>query len=235
MSSVFTGQNTKKLSAAHRAAIANVFQRHRIAFTKQHDIDWLCDQIELQLSCRKWFADLYRSGIIGAVEMRREIKRLLKTMQSLNPTTLGTLVHCSHMTKIYKDMEHTKYFTRVPKSLADRMQDCPWASPRFFHLAFELVSATCVAALANEPLYKTIGAIDMFAKKKGPPQHAGDRLFIARLARTFQVGTGKRPSDTPEGPFDDLLNAVFNAIAPDRETKPSRKVIREALSTERRS
>ena len=56
-----------------------------------------------------------------------------------------------------------------------------------------------------------------------------------RLARTFQVGTGKRPSDTPEGPFDDLLTAVFNAIAPDRETKPSRKVIREALSTGRRS
>jgi len=224
----------KKLSDKDKAAIQNVFKRHGITI-KQEEIQRL--YLRIEQAWAEWDDNKYwsRKSIIGKKDLLAEITRLRDALEKLNPSTRSTLSDCCLVTPTMNRLERTPYLRHLYKELITSLFDDMYSdeSPiaSLGDIAFSALTEACDEAIerGGPAIYSKSNAVDENAKKRGRPRNKTDVDLVRNLASDYRVWVGKTPCETPHGPFDDFVSAVFNIIAPHRERKTFRKLIRTAL------
>lgn len=220
----------RKLTDKQTAAIRNVFTRHEIAISEQQFQKLL---FEVEEACITWERNRQRDKrrIIGRTEMRAEIEHLRETLKKLNPSTLNAL--CSYYV-IKRSRKNSKKTHNKKTLLWNHLSEMCSGSYSRVASAVEILNEACNEAIEHEvPEIVELNPITVFAQKAGRPHNEADMFLATDLGESYLRATGKNPGETPSGPFDDFLAAVFNAIDPRRERADFRKLIRVAYLPQR--
>jgi hypothetical protein len=224
----------RNLTSAQKATIENVFTRHKIKIEEQR-FQFMFKRIEQAWAvwehCKKYAGE----GIIGRTKMLSEIERLRYALKSLNPSTRNALSSCCYVTPTMKQLEKTPELRKSLQQFQQIIMD-NWSGdePEIWSLAdiaFYILIEACDEAIERGGPSPFAGrtAVDDYTKKAGRPTNNADLDLVRDIGHSYRVATGKNPAETPNGPFDDFLSAVFNVIDPRRDKTSFRKLIRHAL------
>ena len=217
----------KELTNNQKTAIKNVFIKRKIAITEWQlenillRIDQALAEFDLDLHCGKY--------IIGKTRLLAEIKHLRRTLKKINPNTREALSLCCDVTPTMNQLDRKQMLSPLISSLVDNNGSDENMLASIADIAFDVLIEACDEATARGGQYYTGGsAVDHYAIKAGRPiKHAELNLF-RKMATLYYNATNKKPSATPDGPFDDFMAAVFSVIDPQHKRPNFKKLIRAA-------
>jgi hypothetical protein len=217
------------LTAKHKATIKSVFDRHRLSLPPER-LDWLCKRIERAWA---WWAACNSMPTTRATarEMRAEVGALFRALKKLSGNTVDVLRWHALETDVFRIADKTR---RIPGLIEAMQNEEDGMEPQevFFDVAFRLLYEACASAGSGESLPYYGGAAsaeEALAAKAGRPPAGGDAELVRELASAYRIATGRKATDTPAGPFDDLVSAVFDIVQPGKERTGFRRLIRNAL------
>ena len=229
-----------KLRPEQKKAIEDVFKRHSINLTDP-DYDWWWNFIEQECSRWRHYKRIRKNGIIGKVEMLREIKQLRRALQKLSRGTLRQLEECAGETDIHRTLDETGQLTPLLKTMEWSWWKAHPHNDDGRNLMRSLFDICCVTLHeASDVALKRLKAatgegvtttVVHHATKVGRPRNHEDIELIQNMADLYWNATGREPSDNPDGPFHSFLNAVFNIADPECEHSGAgnRKLMRKVL------
>lgn len=227
----------KELSDKDKAAIRNVFKRHKIAITEEYlGFQWLIARIEHSWVMWEGLRWGEKKSRIGRADMLTQIKHLLHALKKLNPSTREALGACLLATPTLSQIEKTRllspFMEKFMEDFDQRADEKILTSES--DIAFELIIESCEEALkrGGPSMIGGLNAVDDSTTKAGRPPNGADIYLVHDLRGAYQMVTHKNASETPHGPFDDFLSAVFKIIDPHRDPQGKcndfRKLIRAA-------
>jgi hypothetical protein len=229
-------------------AIRKALDKHRLA-VKESGRGIFSREIENTVSLYQDFLHSGHSETTGSVEMRSEIRRLRRLLNSLQVSTRHALDQCSWETRTYKELESAD----APLTMLMVAANCK--TP--FRIALDLLIESCEVALktggsfpfqrlrktqapqweamqaAIPDLKKINSAVEMFATRRGRPINVGEVIVVSQLARIFHSATSRMPTDSPAGPFEDFVAAFMSTVNPESTRSSFRRIVRRALAVYR--
>jgi hypothetical protein len=213
-----------------RRKIISVLEAHRI----RPDETWqgiLFTQSDR--ACAVWLNNKrYPLNIATRPDLIGEIKRLQRAIKNLSHNTRDVLMDSCLTTQAHAVFEKSNLYNPLAEYLTSGGGD-EIGVYSLSHLAFNMLAEACGIALktGGPSMMGSNSSIDDNAKspQRGRPINFRDIDFVTELARAFKMGTGKKPSQTPSGPFWDFLDCILGIVEPDHHRVGLRKLIRAAL------
>lgn len=203
-----------KLSDEQKKTIACVFERHRCPID-QKKLELIFAYIEDELD----YAQDEVPKRISRSETLAEIKRLQHVLKGLNDHTKSILGHCCMDTLIHKQLNKTGLLDRLEIALCktDEANDEMGITRMGFACIPMLTEACAIAFMTGgRPLYGKKSVLDQLVTKRGHPYDTNAILLVRLLADKYRLATGKIPSETPHGLFDDLVFTLLKIVFPNK-------------------
>ena len=222
---------TKRLSGKQRIDIDKALRRHRIMLDEL-SFSSLCSQIEIQLMHYLWAEKDPRKNKISRPEFIRDVERIQKALEALSVRSRDILSWCSLHTEPHRNLEELVNVHDFFKKLnGDDFDNERINGVDVFGFSVLLLKKTCELALNNPPL--DIGGegnvVESNTAVSGRPTNHNKRRLVYGLASAFSSATGRKATDTANGPFDDFLSACLEVVIPKYKAESNRKLIKSAL------
>ncbi|MEI6970359.1 MAG: hypothetical protein WCL44_02480 [bacterium] len=208
-----------KLTAVHKSDIAQVFKRHQVSINATYDLNWLYARIEAAWTEWESQKEEREQHRIGRQDMCSEIKRLRLALKLLNKSTRQVLICCSLATEIYKQLEMKGAITKLlVETFGSNFTSGNGKPTNMLDVACTLLSETCALAETGggQSQFGGKDTVDDYVTKRGRPDVLADVGLTAQMMSYYLSATNKKPTQTENGPFEDLLLTVFRAIDPVR-------------------
>ncbi len=223
-----------ELSLMERKSISDILKQSGISL-KEETLDEMFEAIGDALrETVKRIEDEFEDPVLNSqANARGEIMKLLCALRSLSYSSHLILEEAATFTQMHehiasRGIAKDLYEWRPTADFISRLEN-----HELYHYVIENLNLGRLATNALEEACKIAlsdaNIVDRYTSKSGRPPNVQYHILCQDLAEVFKAFTGKEPTSSPSGAFDDFLSACLKIIEPNRGAEDNRKLIETSL------